>query len=475
MAQSPALTATLGATAAWAEPIGTVKSVRVGEHPGYTRIVVEADTGLDYTVFALDNPYRIVIDISEVNFALPRIPRGVGLIADVRYGQFREGTSRIVLETSKPVEVSRSFALEPDRSAGHRLAIDLRASTRDRFAASLNRPLAAGTAELAKVTVPPSGPTQTVSADAATAPTSSGNVAPENPPLDNPFQTNPLSGARPATAAPLAIVGTASAAPTLQTSNPARGAGVGAQIAALPGGLIPNTADRREVGRKPVIVLDAGHGGIDTGAIGRGGTKEKDLTLRMARELRQILQATGRYQVELTRDDDRFIKLRDRIAIGEQKQGDVFISIHADSIHTGEIRGLSVYTLSTEASDREAAALASRENKADLLQNVDLSQYEDRQYLTDILLDMSLDGQMKESNRLAHKMTRELGTGVRLLPNAKRSAGFAVLKSPNMTSVLIELGYLSNKKEENLLNSADHRRKLGQSILSALDAFFAPQ
>ena len=439
-------------------PVADVKSIRVGEHPSYTRIVIEATAGIGYTVFALENPNRIVIDVSEVAFKLPRVPKGVGLISDIRFGQFRPGTSRVVLETSKPTQVTRSFALAPDGRSGHRVAIDLKAVSQSAFQAQLNRPLAAGTPNVAPRTPNAAPRTQRQSQIAAA----------------------PSPTRRPASATPLTIVGTANAAPaqlqspTLQTSNPARATGT-QQVAALPSGVRPGGDAIRAGNGKPTIVLDAGHGGVDPGAIGRRGTKEKDITLSMARELRKILKESGRYNVALTRESDKFIKLRERIVIGEELGGDVFVSIHADSINSGRIRGVSVYTLSTEASDREAAALAARENKADLLQSVDLSQFEGRKYLADILLDMSLDGQMKESNKLAHIMTEKLGNRVRLLPNAKRSAGFAVLKSPNMTSVLVELGYISNKKEENLLKDPRHRRKLGTSILEALDAFFAPQ
>ncbi|WP_162913339.1 N-acetylmuramoyl-L-alanine amidase [Rhodospirillaceae bacterium SYSU D60014] len=224
---------------------------------------------------------------------------------------------------------------------------------------------------------------------------------------------------------------------------------------------------------KPVIVIDAGHGGVDPGAIGTRGTTEKSITLAMAKELRRQLEETGRYKVVLTRDTDIFIRLRDRIAIARAAHGDLFVSLHADSHESSEPRGASVYTLSETASDAEAAALAAKENKADLIAGVDLSA--ENNIVTNILIDLAQRETKNLSAHFAAMLIDELGRDVRLLRNTHRFAGFAVLKAPDIASVLVETGYLSNPKDEALLRSADHRAKLCEALLRSIDSFFAWQ
>ncbi|HRQ82044.1 MAG TPA: N-acetylmuramoyl-L-alanine amidase, partial [Azospirillaceae bacterium] len=224
--------------------------------------------------------------------------------------------------------------------------------------------------------------------------------------------------------------------------------------------------------KPPVVVIDPGHGGADPGAIGVGGVYEKDITLAAARELRRQLQAAGRYQVKLTRDSDVFIRLRDRVAIGREAGADLFISLHADALGSEQVRGLSIYTLSTKASDREAEMLAAKENRADAIVGMDLSA--ENQLVASILIDLAQRDTMNQSKRFASQALTHLSKDVRLLASKpQREAGFAVLTAPDVPSVLVEMGYLSNPTDAKLLNTADHREKLARDLVRAIDSYFA--
>ena len=245
---------------------------------------------------------------------------------------------------------------------------------------------------------------------------------------------------------------------------------IGAVHPAAPVGGSVATATRPV--KKPTIAIDAGHGGEDPGAIGVGGTYEKHVTLVAARELRARLEATGRYRVVLTRDRDVFLRLRDRVLRARKAGADLFISLHADSIGSPDVRGLSVYTLSDQASDREAAALAARENKADLIGGVDLRGVAAPEVIN-ILIDLAQRETMNLSAHYARTLVADLGDQTFLLPETHRSAGFAVLKAPDVPSVLIELGYLSNPHEERALLQSAYRSRLIDGIVRATDRFFA--
>ncbi|MBM3535340.1 MAG: AMIN domain-containing protein [Alphaproteobacteria bacterium] len=226
---------------------------------------------------------------------------------------------------------------------------------------------------------------------------------------------------------------------------------------------------RRSDGRR-TIILDPGHGGIDPGTIGVGGVREKTLTLDVAQDLKRVLEASGRYHVVLTRLDDSFIRLRERIQIARSSKGEVFLSLHADALGDTSFRGMTVYTLSDRASDAEAEALAQRENKADLIAGVDLR--DESPEVASILIDLAQRETMNLSARLAGHLVQELSREAQLLRNGHRFAGFAVLKAPDVPSALIELGYLSNRLDAQQLAQAAYRRRLGQAVLRALDQFF---
>jgi len=218
------------------------------------------------------------------------------------------------------------------------------------------------------------------------------------------------------------------------------------------------------------VVLDPGHGGIDPGAIGFSGAYEKDIALATARELARLLEASKRYRVQLTRDGDEFIALQDRVAHAHSASAELFLSIHADALPDAGTRGASVFTLSERASDREAAELAARENKADLIAGIDLSRHEP--VVSEILLDLARRQTNNLSLRLARDLVLELGREVKLLNNTHRSAGFAVLKAPDVPSALVELGCLSNREEDRLLQQPAYQRRLAAGLARSINDYF---
>lgn len=379
----------LGAVApALAKP--SVTAARIGVHPDKTRFVMELSEAPAYRVFTLPDPYRVVIDLPEVDWRLgaERKPASAGVIGDLRFGLFSPGTSRVVLDVKAPVKVRAVRVLPPSGGVDrHRLVVDLAVVSRTAFLKDERRPV---------------------------------------------VSKRPL--------------------PKPQAPG----------VAAGPTGKSPG--DRR------VVVIDAGHGGVDPGATGVSGLQEKALVLQYARELKRQLEGTGRYRVAMTRNRDIFLPLRARIDIAQQAQGDLFISLHANSHARSSIRGASVYTLSERASDSEAAALAAKENEVDVLAGLNLNGQS--QDVSMILLDLAQRETMNLSKNFANTMVDEMGKATRLLKNTHRFAGFVVLKSPTVPSVLVEIGYMSNRKEEAQLRSKGHRVKVVSSIRRAIDRYF---
>ena len=222
---------------------------------------------------------------------------------------------------------------------------------------------------------------------------------------------------------------------------------------------------------KPLVIIDAGHGGQDPGAIGLHGTHEKDVTLNYALALREALLRTGRYRVGMTREDDTFVPLFERVAIARRMKGDIFISFHADSNPRPEAHGLSIYTLSENASDDEAAALAERENKADVISGMDLSKADAD--VASILIDLTQRETMNKSALLADAVVDSLHGKVTKLEKTHRFAGFRVLKGPDIPATLIELGFLTNATDERLLLSPDYRDMVVASVVKGIDRFRA--
>lgn len=221
---------------------------------------------------------------------------------------------------------------------------------------------------------------------------------------------------------------------------------------------------------KPLIVIDAGHGGKDPGAIGRRKTFEKNITLSYSKELRKQLLKTGKFRVYMTRDKDIFIPLRQRVKKAEKAGGDLFISIHADSAANKKARGLSVYTLSEVASDKQAAALARKENKSDIIGDIDIEKPSNT--LNELLIDLVQRDTKNISASFAETIVKNMQGDFKTVGNPHRFAGFRVLTGAKVPSVLLELGYLSNKREEKLLKKRAYKRKLISNLVDAIEEHF---
>jgi len=223
--------------------------------------------------------------------------------------------------------------------------------------------------------------------------------------------------------------------------------------------------------RLPTVVIDPGHGGVDPGAISPNGVYEKDIVLATAREFARQLAARRTFRVVLTRSTDEFLPLRERVTRARAWRADLLLSIHADALPDTEMRGLSVFTLSSQASDREAAALAISENRADLVGGVNLSRQP--RDVGNILLDLARRQTGNLSIALAHTVVLELGREVVLLDRPQRSADFAVLTAPDVPSALVELGCLTNSADERLLRQRAYQQRLARGLVRAVEAYLA--
>ncbi len=222
--------------------------------------------------------------------------------------------------------------------------------------------------------------------------------------------------------------------------------------------------------KKKTIIIDPGHGGKDSGAVGLYKNLEKNITLKVGLLLKEKFKKNTNYKVILTRDKDYFLTLRNRTKIAKKNNADIFISLHADYNKISKTRGISLYTLSEKASDKEAAALARRENRSDLIDGVDLSNQTSE--VTSILLDLTKRDTLNQSSLLVNFLIKAFKNEMNLLQRTHRYAGFAVLKSLDIPSVLIEMGYLSNKYDSKLLMTDDYQKKLAEKIVKAVINYF---
>ncbi len=412
-----------------------VVDARLGIHPDKTRFVLELSDTVPFTVTAQANPYRIIVDLPDLAWTGGAVPmEGKGIVARYRYSTPTPGALRVTFETVGPAKVREAYMIPPRDGHQSRFVLDLERASPVEF----QRLAAAAPPE-------PKRPTERTAKSEGKGEAAPGLAlsAPPSAPAE------PPSVPPPAQIIPAALP---MAAPSLT-------------VPVSPAPKAPSLLE------KPLIVLDPGHGGPDPGAIGVGGLHEKDITLAAAREAKRQLEATGRYRVRLTRDKDVFIRLRDRVAIAREADASLFISLHADSIGAGEMRGLSIYTLSDKASDREAEMLAAKENRADAIAGLDLSGEND--LVASILIDLAQRDTMNHSKRFAKIALENLGREVKLIPSKPhRQAGFAVLTAPDVPSALIEMGYLSSRQDASLLTTADHREKLGRALARTIDAYF---
>lgn len=236
---------------------------------------------------------------------------------------------------------------------------------------------------------------------------------------------------------------------------------------ATPAPRLTNNADDGRL----MVVIDPGHGGIDPGAIGAANVREKDIVLAFSQELAEQLQATGHYEVALTHDDDSYLTLTDRVEFARSLGADIFLSIHADSFSVASVRGTAVYTVSERASNQMVAAIAARENQSDILAGMNIHNATNE--VADILIDLARRETKNFSVLLARDIIEHLGATTLLSNNPHQEAGFVVLMAPDVPSVLIELGFLSNAQDVQTLQTEVWRRQTAASIVGAIDAFFA--
>lgn len=385
-----------------------IRDVRFGLYHDKTRLVLDVDRATEFRAFTLGNPYRLILDLPDFVWQAGDAARHSGAgVSAVRHGRLEPGISRVVFDMNRPVSIRSAFVLPGEGSGGGGRLVVDFSNVSD----SLFR--------------------QTVN-------TVHGR----------------FSGGTNNEAAPEEKMTASLAVPR----------------AVLPQGSQAEPEPKKESYERPLIIIDPGHGGVDPGASG-AGLHEKNVVLGLAKALKEELEASGLYRVAMTREADVFIKLGDRVKFARERGGDLFISIHADSLRNPNVGGASVYTLSKTASDEQTEKLAARENKADLIAGIDLS-VEDEE-VANILVDLAMRDTMNQSNFFAGKLVTTLPRdGVKLLERPHRSAGFAVLKAPDIPSVLIEAGFMSNEKEARRLNSPEHRRKFARSLRRGVDAYF---
>jgi N-acetylmuramoyl-L-alanine amidase len=409
-----------------AEPVAT--GARIGGDATRTRFVADLTAAVSYTVYVLPDPYRVMIDLPGLRFDLPPDSgsKTRGLITQYRYGEVGEGRSRIVLETDGPVLIDKSFAVEAQAGQPARIVVDLVKTTEEAFAAALKSDEKTSMAAIA---------------DAAEAGKPAfGGAANDEPAETGTAEVVPLPRPKP---------GTEPAAVSRKPSAP-----------------------KRAEGRK-LVVIDPGHGGIDPGAIGSKKTREKDVVLAYGLKLRDILRSKGQIDVIMTRTDDKFLSLKDRVRIARENEADLFIAVHADTVRGPAARGATIYTLSEKASDAEAEALAQKENRADIIGGLDLDT--ESEEVTDILIDLVQRESKNHSLFFAKRAVTEMQGVTRFTGKPMRSAGFVVLKAPDVPSVLVELGYLSSREDEKQLTSAEWRAKVAGAMAKAIEKYFAQQ
>ncbi len=406
-----------------------LKNIRFGVHSDKTRAVIELSESVDFRSFVLpktaDKPYRLVVDLPNFNWQAGVIPKPPKTnVIDVRSGTLNSNTKRVVIDLGSPVILKNAFKLPASGNKPHRLVLDFATTSSSNFQTAERKIFG----DLDEQPERPQTTLTNLIEDQLGTKTNQGNLSlngmiiPTRKPILSPNATNTT----PAPKSPL---------------------------------------------RKPLIVVDAGHGGADPGAVGAGRAYEKHVTLAAAKALKKELEATGRYRVHLTRDKDVYLKLYQRRAIARKKDADLFISLHADSIDKPKVRGASIYTLSNKSSDAQTAKLAARENQADLIAGVDLS-HEDKE-VANILIDLAMRDTMNQSKFFANTVVSEMTrNGMRILPRPHRYAGFAVLKSPDVPSVLVEMGFMSNKSEAKLLGTRGYQEKIAKTLAKSIDSYF---
>ncbi|MCK9992808.1 MAG: N-acetylmuramoyl-L-alanine amidase [Alphaproteobacteria bacterium] len=436
-------------SAGFAQAAERIQGLEIGNQAGKTHIYLDLSGTLPYSIFTLADPYRIVIDLPEVEWSAKSrsANSNIGLVSGYRFGLFQPGNSRFVLDLAQPARIIRNYYAEPGASQSkhapqtRRLVIEVDVTGRESFlkTAGFKGRLSPAPAPVAAL------PNGKQSPAVAPAP------APPKPP-------EAQSGARQALLMPPPKPG--------HNRPPAPAAPEPAVVPQKP--LSPSGI---KAAKQRIIVIDAGHGGVDPGAMTAQGMYEKTIVLDTARRLKNLLSRDKRYKVVMTRDSDIFVRLGDRVQLARTAQADLLVSIHADSLATRKIRGASVYTLSEQASDKEAELLAAKENNSDMIAGIGLGDETDELVKT-ILIDLAQRETTNKSVHFAKLLLPQLRDSGALLKNSHRYAGFRVLKAPDVPSVLVELGLLSNTTDARVLTSQDGRQKLAEAIKRAIENYF---
>jgi len=450
------------APAAAPAPVAQVTAVRIWPAPDSTRVTFESPRPITWRLFLVRDPDRVVLELDGIDIgpALAKIAAAVSvhdpLIRQARVGRFKPGVIRVVFDLKAEV-APQAFALKPIGEFGHRIVLDLfPVNARDPVAAFLERqrmasqlPDAAGAAGAAAGGPPGAGTPEAPAGPAGPA-ASAGQPSPLATPDAGPAPSAPTS---PAIARPPA--GGAPGAFASQGPDPS------ARETRLPPGTRP-----------VVVAIDPGHGGEDPGAIGPTGLREKDVVLSIGRRLARLVDAQPGMRAHLVRTGDYFVPLQMRVVKARALKADLFVSIHADAWMQPTARGASVYALSLSGATSAAARwLAARENQADLIGGVNLNVSDP--ILKQTLLDLSQTATINDSLRLGRTVLTELGRVNRLHKKQVEQAGFAVLKAPDIPSILVETAFISNPEEEQRLADHNQQERIAQSILDGIRRYVA--
>jgi len=425
----------------------TILTVRVWPAPDYSRVTIESDGVLKTSSLFVPSPPRLAVDIEGITLN-PALKELVGKvkaddpnIAGIRVGQFAPGVVRLVLDLKHPAR-PQVFALEPIAAYQHRLVFDL-------YPEEEIDPLQALVAQRLQ--------------EAGTTPVPPAAEAPAADPL----QALIAKQTRPPASAPKLAASAASATQTIAT---------GAGSAWAPGTKDPKIGKAAATDRLIIIALDPGHGGEDPGAVGPGGTREKDVVLRLAHLLRDRINAASlngnAMRAYLTRDADFFVPLQVRVQKARRVQADLFVSLHADAFFTPDPQGASVFALSHGGATSSAARwMAAKENKADLVGGINVKSGDVT--VQRALLDMSTTAQISDSLKLGSSLLGEIGRVGKLHKPRVEQASFAVLKAPDIPSVLVEAAFISNPKEEAKLRSDEYLTQLADALMRGIQSHFA--
>jgi N-acetylmuramoyl-L-alanine amidase len=425
-------------------------AVRVWPAPDYSRVTLESDAPIQSTQTFIASPPRLAVDIEgmQLNAALRELVGKVQAsdpnIAGIRVGQYSANVVRLVIDLKHPI-APQVFSLQPVAPYAHRLVLDLYPSQAiDPLEQLIQERIAAQT---------PS--------DAGKLPGASAAV---NDPLGDLIARQTQSGA--------ATVPVPMPAPTTRRPDMSTSDGPFMDNPTRPGRTPPLPRTDRLI----VVALDPGHGGEDPGAIGPGGTREKDVVLKIAKMLRDRINTSSvggnPMRAFLTRDADFFVPLHVRVQKAQRVQADLFVSIHADAFYTPRPQGASVFALSQGGASSAAARwMAQKENKADVIGGVNLGG-QDAQ-VQRALLDMSTAAQIKDSLSLGNSLLREIGSVGKLHKPRVEQAGFAVLKAPDIPSVLVETAFISNPEEEEKLRSEAYQKQLTDALLRGILQYFS--